>query len=96
MNAESLVADLGYGGFAGFVIGFAVRRVLNIFLMLLGLYILSLLWLKSKGVIDIHWSAFLDLFKGMFESFGSFIHGIVRQVAFSSAFLGGFYLGFKM
>jgi uncharacterized membrane protein (Fun14 family) len=96
MSVEELVGDIGYGGFAGFVIGFAVKRVLNIFLMLLGLYILSLLWLKSKGVIDIHWSAFLSMFKGMFEGFSNFIHGIVRQVAFSSAFLGGFYLGFKM
>jgi uncharacterized membrane protein (Fun14 family) len=96
MSVEELVGDIGYGGFAGFVIGFAVKRVLNVFLMLLGLYILSLLWLKSKGVIDIHWSAFLNMFKGMFEGFSSFIHGIVRQVAFSSAFLGGFYLGFKM
>lgn len=96
MSVEGLVADLGYGGFAGFVIGFAVKRVLNIFLMLLGLYILSLLWLKSNGIIDIHWSAFLNIFKGMFEGFNSFIYGIVRQVAFSSAFLGGFYMGFKM
>lgn len=96
MSLEGILADLGYGGFAGFVVGFAVRRVLNIFLMLMGLYILSLLWLKSKGIIDIHWSAFFGLFKGMFESFNAFLYGIIHRLAFSGAFLGGFYMGFKM
>ncbi len=95
MSLESLLADLGYAGFAGFVVGFAVRRVLNIFLMLLGLYILSLLWLKSKGIIDIHWSAFLDLFKSMFEGFNAFVTGLIRKAMVSGAFAGGFFLGFK-
>jgi len=95
VSVESLIADLGYGGFAGFVVGYAARRVLNILLMLMGLYLLSLLWLQSKGVIDIHWSAFLHLFKGIFESAESFFTGLVRSVAFSGAFLGGFFLGFK-
>jgi len=86
MSVESLIADLGYGGSAGFVVGYAARRVLNILFMFLGLYLLSLLWLQSKGVIDIHWSAFLNLFKSIFES-------TERFVAFSGAFLGGFFLG---
>ncbi|MCS7284887.1 MAG: hypothetical protein NZ527_04130 [Hydrogenobacter thermophilus] len=96
MSLEGILADLGYGGFAGFVVGFAVRRVLNIFLMLMGLYILSLLWLKSKGIIDIHWSAFFGLFKGMFESFGTFVQELVRKLAFSGAFMTGFMLGYRM
>lgn len=92
---ESILADLGYAGFAGFVVGFAIRRVLNIFIMLLGLYILSLLWLKSKGVIDIHWSAFLDIFKSMFESFNAFVFGLLRKFAISASFVAGFFLGFR-
>lgn len=95
MSLEGLVADLGYGGFAGFVIGFAAKRVLNVFLMLLGLYMLSLLWLSSKGVITINWHAFVHIFTGMFTGFGAFFEGLVRKVAFSAAFLGGFMLGFK-
>ncbi len=92
---DTLIADLGYAGFAGFVVGFAVRRVLNIFMMLLGLYVLSLLWLKSKGVIDIHWAAFLDVFKSMFESFNAFFIGLVRKFAISASFVAGFFLGFR-
>ncbi len=95
MSLESLLTDLGYVGFAGFVVGFAVRRVLNIFWMLLGLYVLSLLWLNSKGVIEVQWSAFLDLFKSMFEGFNAFVTGLVRKVVVSGAFMAGFFLGFK-
>ncbi len=92
---DGIVADLGYAGFAGFVVGFAVKRVLNIFMMLLGLYVLSLLWLESKGVLDIHWSAFLNIFKSMFDSFNAFVMGLVRKFAISASFAAGFFLGFR-
>ncbi len=92
---SDIVADLGYAGFAGFVVGFAVKRVLNIFMMLVGLYVLSLLWLESKGVIDIHWSAFLNVFKSMFDSFNAFVTGLVRKFAVSASFAAGFFLGFR-
>ncbi len=63
MNWESLLTDLGYAGFAGFVVGFAVKKLINLFLLFVGLYLLSLLWLQSKGIIDINWEQFWVLFK---------------------------------
>jgi uncharacterized membrane protein (Fun14 family) len=41
MNWENLLTDLGYAGFAGFVVGFAVKKLINLFLMFVGLYLLS-------------------------------------------------------
>jgi Uncharacterized conserved protein, COG2383 len=68
MNWESLLTDLGYAGFAGFVVGFAVKKLINLFLMFVGLYLLSLLWLQSKGIIDINWEQFWVLFKSSFTA----------------------------
>jgi uncharacterized membrane protein (Fun14 family) len=36
MNWENLLTDLGYAGFAGFVVGFAVKKLINLFLMFVG------------------------------------------------------------
>jgi uncharacterized membrane protein (Fun14 family) len=95
MNWEELLTDLGYAGFAGFVVGFAVKKLINLFLMFVGLYLLSLLWLQSKGIIDINWGQFWVLFKSLFHGVDTFVKGALKTVAFSSAFAGGFFLGFK-
>ncbi|MCC6062999.1 MAG: hypothetical protein LM570_00455 [Thermocrinis sp.] len=95
MNWENLLTDLGYAGFAGFVVGFAVKKLINLFLMFVGLYLLSLLWLQSKGIIDINWEQFWVLFKSLFHGVDAFVKGALKTVAFSSAFAGGFFLGFK-
>lgn len=96
MNWEGLLLDMGYAGFAGFVVGFAVRRLLNLFLMLMGLYMLSLMWLASKGIISVHWDALFMLFKGMFSSLPAFVEGLIRKLAFAGSFAVGFAVGFKV
>lgn len=95
MSLEDLLIDLGYAGFAGFVVGFAVKKLINLFLMFVGLYLLSLFWLQSKGIIDINWEQFWVLFKSLFHGVDAFVKGALKTVAFSSAFAGGFFLGFK-
>ncbi|MFN7065588.1 MAG: FUN14 domain-containing protein [Aquificaceae bacterium] len=95
MSWEGLLLDMGYAGFAGFVVGFAVRRVLNLFLLLLGLYLLSLMWLTSKGIIQVEWGQIFVLFKGMFESFAAFAQCLIRKLAFAGSFAVGFAVGFK-
>lgn len=96
MSWSDLLLDMGYAGFAGFVVGFAVKRVLNFFLLLFGLYILSLMWLASKGIIQVDWGNLFYLFKGMFESFGAFVQGLIRKLAFGASFAIGFAIGFKV
>ncbi|MFN4319495.1 MAG: FUN14 domain-containing protein [Aquificaceae bacterium] len=95
MSWTDLLLDMGYAGFAGFVVGFAVKRVLNFFLLLLGLYLLSLMWLASKGVISVNWDQLFFLFKGMFEGFTAFVHSLIRKLAFAGSFAVGFAIGFK-
>ncbi|RMH80363.1 MAG: hypothetical protein D6674_03825 [Acidobacteria bacterium] len=96
MRWEDLALDLGYAGFAGFVVGFAIRRVLNFFLMLMGLYLLSLMWLANKGVLTVNWDQLFVLFKGMFAGFSDFVLGLVRKLAFAGSFAVGFAIGFKL
>jgi uncharacterized membrane protein (Fun14 family) len=91
MSLDSLLTDVSYAGFSGFAIGFAIKKLINVLLMFIGLYIFSLLWLQSKGIIDINWEQFLVFFKSLFQNVDLF----VRTAASSSAFAAGFFLGFR-
>jgi len=91
MNWEDLLTDLSYAGFSGFAIGFAVKKLINVLLMFIGLYIFSLLWLQSKGIININWEQFWVFFKSLFQNIDIFI----KTAASSSAFAAGFFLGFR-
>ncbi|ADC88952.1 FUN14 family protein [Thermocrinis albus DSM 14484] len=95
MEIEKILTDMGYGGFAGFVVGFAVKKVLNVFLMLMGLYILSIMWLSHIGILDVNWGQLWVLLKSSVSSFDAFVKGLVRTIAFSGSFMVGFTLGFK-
>jgi len=91
MNWETLITDATYAGFSGFTIGYAVKKLMNVLIMFIGLYIFSLLWLQSKGIIDINWELFFVFFKSFLQSADIFI----KTTASSIAFVVGFFLGFK-
>ncbi len=91
MNWEDLITDMTYAGFSGFAVGFATKKLINVLLMFIGLYIFSLLWLQTKGIISINWEQFLVFFKSLFQNVDIF----VRTAASSSAFAAGFFLGFR-
>ena len=91
MNWENFITDVSYAGFSGFAIGYAVKKLMNVLIMFIGLYIFSLLWLQSKGIIDINWGLFFVFFKSLLQSADIF----VKTAASSLAFAIGFFLGFK-
>ena len=96
MSLDSLFMDMGYAGLAGFIVGFAVRRVLNVFMMLMGLYLLSLMWLSSKGIVQVQWEQLFIFYRDMLGSFTQFLKELVGKVAFAGSFAVGFAVGFRV
>ncbi|SHK17140.1 FUN14 domain-containing protein [Thermocrinis minervae] len=89
------VLDLGFAGLAGYALGYTIKRLMHFLFVLFGLYVLSLLWLESKGIITVEWKNLLHVFGGMFSGFNSFTQSILKKLAFSGTFAMGFFLGFK-
>ena len=92
---SDFLTNFGAGAFVGFTLGFTLKRFFNLFVFLLGLYILSLLFLQSKGIINIHPEALAGWVKGLFQSFGDFIRGIVAPVSSLTGFAVGFAVGWR-
>ncbi|RLE50062.1 MAG: hypothetical protein DRJ31_02715 [Candidatus Methanomethylicota archaeon] len=95
---SSLIAQLGFGGLVGFVVGYAVKKILKLMLILLGLYAASLAYLAHRGFITINY----DKFTEAFQSLTSMIQGgfnlpdfLTTNIPFAGSLIVGFWLGFK-
>ena len=52
-----IIFQLGVGGVGGFVVGFALKKLSKLVLILTGLFILALIYLSTRGIIDINYGS---------------------------------------
>jgi len=83
------------GALVGFTLGFTIKRVLKLFVFLLGLYLLGLLFLHEQGIISLHPDKLAQWVKELFSSFSAFLRGIVAPVSGLAGFAVGFAVGMK-
>jgi uncharacterized membrane protein (Fun14 family) len=55
VDFTSVAASVGVGGVAGFVIGYAIKKILKIVVVIIGLFLAALLYLSTQGWITINW-----------------------------------------
>jgi uncharacterized membrane protein (Fun14 family) len=54
-NVDSLGATIGGGFFAGVLIGFAIKKVLKILAVIVGLFFAVLVYLQYQQIVNINW-----------------------------------------
>jgi uncharacterized membrane protein (Fun14 family) len=50
-----IASSVGFGGVAGFLIGYAVKKVVKITMILIGLFIAAMAYLGYQGIIIVNW-----------------------------------------
>ena len=55
-NLEPLAATIGGGFFAGILIGYALKKVVKIVALVVGLFFAGLAYLQYQQIIDIKWA----------------------------------------
>jgi uncharacterized membrane protein (Fun14 family) len=90
---------LGFSFFAGFCIGFAVRKTLKLSAVFAGLLLLFLFLLAYAGLITVHWDAFDAMFQNLSqrvqresENLRTFITGSLPAAGLAAT---GLVAGFK-
>jgi len=94
-----LIYQLGIGGIGGFIVGYAFKKLSKLIIVLIGLFIIALLYLGVQGIININYDALLKTLAnslGMAESAFSWIVGVISLLPFAGSFIVGFLLGFKL
>ena len=88
--------DVGYGFFLGWVVGFSIKKFFKIFAFVLGVYVITLIWLQHAGFVTVNWDLFGQWIQhGQHEAQG-WIKQLFKTVPFSASFAAGFAVGFKM
>jgi uncharacterized membrane protein (Fun14 family) len=94
-----VVYQLGLGAVGGFVVGFALKKIAKLFIVLIGIFVIALLYFSTSGVISINYSALWSTIAGWLGGAGqaaSWLVGLVSLVPFIGSFLVGFLLGLKI
>jgi len=95
----SLGYQLGIGGIGGFIVGYALKKLSKLIVIVLGLFIAALLYLGVRGIISINYDALWNALAnslGMAESAFSWIVGVISLLPFAGSFIVGFLLGLKL
>ena len=95
----SVVYQLGVGGVGGFIVGYAVKKLSKLIVILIGLFIIALLYLGASGIISINydalWNALAVLLPFASQTI-SWLIGLISPLPFMGSFIAGFVLGFKL
>ena len=96
----SLLTQLGFGGTLGFVIGFALKKLLKIILVLVGLYFASLFYLAHEGFITINYDRFNEVYQTLISKLTrqnfTIPTFLTSHLPFTGSFIVGLGLGFKV
>jgi uncharacterized membrane protein (Fun14 family) len=94
-----IVYQLGLGAVGGFVVGFALKKIAKIFLIVLGIFIVALLYLGASDIININFGALWSAVGGWLGGAGeaaAWLVGLIALIPFIGSFAVGFFLGFKL
>jgi len=97
----SIIFQLGVGGIGGFILGFSLKKLSRLILLLIGLFIVVLLYLGMKGIIhvSINYDALFKALSDFFRWAGSamsWLTSVVALLPFTGSFIAGFLLGLKL
>ncbi|MCD6373541.1 MAG: hypothetical protein J7L37_08390 [Thermococcus sp.] len=90
-----MFGDMGVGAVVGFITGFALKKIMKLAMAIIGAYLLSLLWLQQKGVIEINQDKLFNLATGWSSAVMSIGEKAVGILPGTTAFMAGFYVGFR-
>lgn len=94
-----LAFQLGIGGIGGFIIGYAVKKISKIIAVIIGLFVIALLYLSTSGIISINYGALWEAMGGWLGGAGqaaSWLVSVISLIPFAGSFLVGLLLGFKL
>jgi uncharacterized membrane protein (Fun14 family) len=91
--------QVGIGAVGGFIVGYAVKKISKLVAVVIGLFLVALIYLGTQGIININYSALWDAVGnalGLAGSGFSWLVGIISLLPFAGTFVVGFLLGFKL
>ena len=92
-----ILFQLGVGGIGGFFIGYGIRKVVKVALIL-GMAVFSLMFLAYANVIDIHFSGLVEIVSKFINAINpalGLLSPLMAHLPFVGSLIIGLIIGFK-
>jgi uncharacterized membrane protein (Fun14 family) len=76
-----IVTSVGFGGMTGFLIGYAIKKMMKILDVGAGIFFTALMYLESQNIVNINW----DKLQSASQNAVSTLTNAVGQIPLSSA-----------
>ncbi|MFP3984656.1 MAG: FUN14 domain-containing protein [Candidatus Bathyarchaeia archaeon] len=94
-----LAYQLGIGGIGGFIVGYAIKKLSKLIVVLAGLLMIFLLYLGINNIISINYEALWEMVADFLGFVGETIPWFIAMVSvlpFAGSFVLGFVLGLQL
>ena len=94
-----LMYQLGVGVIGGLIVGFAIKKALKFLAVLIGFFILVLIYLGYSGIITVNYDRFADAILkvfGLSKEAAGVLAPILASLPFAASFFVGLAIGFKI
>ena len=94
-----VVYQLGIGGFLGFFVGYAVKKMTKILAVLIGIGALILIYLGYEGIISINYDKLTEMIErimGTASQASTVLTPIIANLPFAGSFIAGLAVGIKL
>ena len=83
----SVLFTAGSGGIVGFLIGYAIKKVMKISAIIIGIFFGALIYLQTQGVIAINWEKLQSILESTLSAISSTITN-TEQISIITANIG--------
>jgi uncharacterized membrane protein (Fun14 family) len=77
-NIPPALFTTGSGGIVGFLIGFALKKVMKIVAVIFGLFFTALMYLQYQGILAINWDKLQHISESRLLMIGNLINNIAH------------------
>jgi uncharacterized membrane protein (Fun14 family) len=67
-NIMPFVSTIGFGGIVGFMVGFALKRIMKILAVIAGVFFAALLYLESQHIVNVNWDKLQTISNGILST----------------------------
>lgn len=96
---DPIIFQLGVGALSGFMVGFAIKKIMKILIIVVGLFLLGILYLQWIGIITVDYASLIgkieNYTRNILGGATPFISQVTAHIPFGASFMAGFLIGYK-
>jgi len=87
------IYQMSAGVASGFLVGYAIKKILKILMIILGLSFVAVSYLGLSGIMNINYDKLTSVTSGLVTQASGFLSTTIGVLPFASTFLAGFGIG---